>query len=426
MSAPSHKTDWIILAVLGTVLVGSVALVVLQGWLPGGEEERPWVRTTYSANVDGTLVGYELLRRLGLGPERCDRPLLGQTLEQMDVLLVLDPLVRIAADEQAALKAWLEGGGVLVCSGGQEEGLSKVHGLKAPYHWAAAREGEDEPTFIAPPSAEALLGESPCATLAQDVRRMHFATRQTLAPGGEGADEGEGSVERLLADSAGCRIAARPVGAGCAVVLSDSSFLANGWIGRQDNSVAAVNLAWYALGKARGRRIAFDEYHFGYGRHRTESGWRLLGSVLVTTPPGWAVLSLTAAGALYLVERGRRFGTRRAPPDRLRRRSKLEFVESVGETYRAAGAHRLCLEVLYGHLKRRLAARAGVPPTAQAGELARHLGARLGRPADHVGRLLESCEAAVADAEGRLWGRALHTLAADLAALEREFTDGHS
>ena len=154
----------------------------------------------------------------------------------------------------------------------------------------------------------------------------------------------EGEGERLLADSVGTRVISYRIGEGEIIVLADSSFLANGWLGKEDNSVLAANLIEYAVNTARGRRVAFDEYHFGYGSR--ETGWSLLGASLMRASAGWGVLCLMAAGALYLVLKGRRFGTRSAPT-RTRRRSKLEYVQSVGATYQAAGAHSLAFRHVY-------------------------------------------------------------------------------
>lgn len=143
-----------------------------------------------------------------------------------------------------------------------------------------------------------------------------------------------------------------------------------------------------------------------------------MARMLLTTGPGWAVLALTAAGLLYLVYRGRRFGTRRTPPP-ARRRSKLEYVHAVGATYRAAGAHRLALDLIFQWFRRRAADRAGVLPSAPAREIAEGLGHRANRPAARYERILDACEKAAAGDE-RLSAHRMTVLLNRLADMEAD------
>ena len=259
--------------------------------------------------------------------------------------------------------------------------------------------------------------------LARDVAKL-LVSSDTAIPFSEASDDEDvDAVEILLTDTdrnrrnvPSFRIAARPLGEGRVIFLADTSFLANSRIGKDDDAVLAVNLAAYAASKARGNRLAFDEYHFGLGHHDT--GWTVMAGMLVTTGAGWAVLVLTAAGLLYLVYRGRRFGTRRpAPP--AKRRSKLEYVHAVGATYRAAGAHRLALALIFRWFRRRAALWAGVPASAPLADLAERLARRTGRPADRYVRILSACETAIATPD-QTSGHRLTSLLNQLGEIESE------
>jgi hypothetical protein len=222
----------------------------------------------------------------------------------------------------------------------------------------------------------------------------------------------------LLADAKGTRIAARQCGRGAVIILADSSFLANGWINSEDNALLAVNLLAYARSLARGGRAAFDEYHFTGG----ESEWTIMRKLLLRTSPGWAVLCLAAAGALWLAYKGRRFGVRR-DPGRPRRRTKLEFVRAVAATYRAAGAHRLSFELNFGWFKRRAVRRLGLAPSASTGEIASMLARRGGVRSVRNARALQECERSLA--QSRWTGRAATRLFRKLALVETEILDGN-
>ncbi|MBN1918626.1 MAG: hypothetical protein JW889_12020 [Verrucomicrobia bacterium] len=206
---------------------------------------------------------------------------------------------------------------------------------------------------------------------------------------------------------------------GCVIVLADSSFLANKLLGSEDNAILAANLGAYAVAQARGERIAFDEYHLGYGA--TVSGWTILGTALWRTSLGWGVLCLLAGGALFVLYRGRRFGTR-YPPSRMRRRTKIEYVQSVGATYRAAGAHALTFEITHNWFRRKAAAVVGLPPSASVEALAAAMAKRTPHSARHYEQILRSCEEALA--KERLGARRISALLDQLVSVEREVLDG--
>ena len=394
MPGAAHRTDYVVLSVLGAFSVLMLLLLVTLGGHRGDEGGAPWIRTSHTTNTEGALVCYTLFERLGCPVKRIEKPLFSETLDDVDVLFVLLPIVPIQSGEMGPLRRWVRGGGVVVCTpsaadqilGHKEAGKPEAKQACTTGCRPTTERHERSPDEVTHVPAEA--SELP---LAVDVAQVHFQTSCVI--GGPDPAKASRSRRPLLKDTQGTRIAVHDVGAGHVVVLADSSFLANGWIGKADNAVVAVNLVGWCTSRTRGSRVGFDEYHFGYGSHDTP--WQIMRTMLLETSPGWAVLCLTCAGLLYLVYRGRRFGPRRAP-GRPRRRSKLEFVQSVGATYRAAKADRLVLEIIFHWFKRRLAGHFGLAAKALTTDLAAAAARSTGASPHVYGRAFDACEAALA------------------------------
>jgi len=406
MPAKGRRSDYIILAVLAIATMAVLILLMMHGWFREGRQEAV-IRTSHSTNVEGTMVAYVLFQRLGMPLQRSERPLLKETLDKYDVVMVIDPIMPLEEGEVLALRDWIRRGGILICtaSTGQLQELHEI-GVEGGREASASSHG---------PAGDS--DNAPTGPLARDVISASFRTRTTLASDSEGGSSPSGAVKDLFTDTVGMRIAARKFGAGQIIVLSDSSFLANGRIGKADNAVLAVNLLAYAAPSGKG--AAFDEYHYGMIHRETARG--VMASMLFGTSPGWAVLSLTAAALLFLIYKGRRFGTR-LNPGRVRRRSKLEYVHSVGATYRGARAHRLTLKLIYQWFRRRMAWVAGLPESASLGEISARLAQRTGRSRNRYEGVFRRCERALA--MPRISGRRAAELVNQLAAVESEVFDG--
>ena len=405
-----RKTDYAILAGLAVFATLFILGLIVSGWGEQRAPRGPAIRTTHSAADKGALAVYLLFQRLDMPMVRCERPLFADALADVDVLFVIDPLLRPNKGEVRAVRRWVEGGGVLVCTLEAAEALRLVadddEAIRVIYLLSSSQrlaEGGDADV----PEDRAGL------PLAREVRavRLDSARGDYYFETGDAPDP----FAPLFADAEGVRIAARKVVAGRMIVLANSSFLANGWIGKADNAVLAANLVAYCRRQARGRRVAWDEYHLGYGAGPT--GWTAMASMLVTTPAGWAVLAATAGGLLLVFYKARRFGTRRAPR-RVRRRSKLEYVHSVGATWRAAGANALVLRVVFRWFRGRCAAVAALPESASSREIAQRLARRTARPPGRYQHALDQCERAAT--RGRLSARRLAGMLAGLAQLESE------
>jgi NmrA-like family len=225
------------------------------------------------------------------------------------------------------------------------------------------------------------------------------ATRDAGAPVVHVADgrEGPGS---LLVDYA--------YGGGRIVVLSDPYVVSNAGVNRADNLFLAVNVA---TGGRKGR-VAFDEFHHGYGETRNQ-----LFAYFGGTPVLW-MFAQGALVALALVwTSGRRFA-RPLPAPRTDRRSKLEFVSSMAELQHRARAYDLAVENIYQRTRRALARYGGLPATAAAAQIAERVAARSGRDRARIESLLRECEDAAAGAP--LGARRALALARALRDLERD------
>lgn len=414
MSPRSHRQECIILALTAVVAAIVLGVLLVAGLLQESGSEERWFRTTRSTNVEGMIVYYTLLERLGMPVNRSYSPLLAEDLDELDVLFLVEPLIPLSREEASALSRWVGRGGALVCTAHASPLLVSLHDMDT-----ILQEERPETRLLLPkPTMAGLRLEIPAEAadlpLARDVTAMQLASTNALVLPQADSSREPVKAEHLLADVMGLRIAARSVGAGQVIVLADSSFLANGRIGEADNALAAVNLACYALAGGRGRGIAFDEYHFGFGRH--ESAWSVMAALLFRTSAGWAVLSITAAGLLFLAYKGRRFGTRRKPT-RQRRRSKLEYVHSVGAAYQAAGADRLAFRLIFDWFRRKAAAFAGVSSKAGAHGIASALAARAKVQPGPCEELMVQCEAA---AGSKLSPRRMSDLLSRLAQMEAE------
>jgi hypothetical protein len=406
MSSPNHKSEYRILLVLALITGLVLLAMVWSGMVREDRSGMPGLRTTRSTNIDGLLACYELFERLGLPVERSHRMLLSGQIEDAGVIFLIDPRIPMNPGEIVDLAAWVERGGVLVVS----RDMNLLRDLD-PTAADLVYESRSSTTDSTSPRTLPLSRDVASAPLdANDIFALKLPDERTPRK----------AVEPLFEDRYGVRIAEHRMGRGRLILLSNSSFLDNEHLGVSDNSVLAVNLASYALSRATARKILFDEYHFGFGDGN--QGFRLLAGLLLTTSAGWAVLTLTAAGVLFLLYKGRQFGPRRDLAGQRRRRSKMEYVYAVGATYRSAGAHRLTLKLIYSWFRQRATGRTGLTSTAANKLLAQELARRGRSSADEIQRTLDDCDGLLA--RPAVSQRQLTAALSRLAQIEKEALDG--
>jgi hypothetical protein len=212
--------------------------------------------------------------------------------------------------------------------------------------------------------------------------------------------DGREGVGALLVDYA--------YGRGRVVVLSDPYIVSNAGINRADNLFLASNVV---TGGRRGR-IAFDEFHQGYGATENQ-----LLAYFRGTPILWMFAQAAFVALAVVWTRGRRFA-RPLPAPRTDRRSKLEFVASMAELQQRARAYDLAIENIYTRTRRALARYGGVAANAPLEEIAAGVGRRSGRSRGELEALMRECEDAIAGAQ--LSPRRAVALARSLRELERD------
>jgi hypothetical protein len=197
-------------------------------------------------------------------------------------------------------------------------------------------------------------------------------------------------------------------GGGRVVILSDPYVVSNAGVNRADNLFLAAGVV---TGGLKGR-VAFDEFHHGYGEAQNR-----LFAYFKGTPVVWMFAQVALVALAVVWTRGRRFA-RAVPSPRPDRRSKLEFVSSMAELQQRARAYDLAVENIYQRTRRALARYAGLSATAPVAQLAERVAARSGRDRRALEALLRECEDAAAGAP--LKSRRALALARELRALERD------
>lgn len=330
--------------------------------------EKAELRSTQSFHPSGVSGWFEAMKRLGARVEKLDRDWKEVRLGDYDALFLLGPAVSLDELEQKRLDTWLQGGGTLVVAAGPNMMLGTIVQYVMP--WKVNESGEK-------------VGDRTEAygnySLARDVAVVSFETGVRF----EEKAIGKQTLVPLFKDSEGVRIGKVTVGSGQLVLLADDSFLTNERIGKEDNAVLASRLLEF-LKKGEGSgRIAYDETHYGLGQRQSRGTFRILGSALLSTAPGWAVQVLTFSGLLFLIANGWQFGRRRQD-NRKARRSKLEFAHAVGTTWRQVGARHLTFRILWDELRPNLAAYCSLASDCSSGELADILALQTSKNREHL------------------------------------------
>lgn len=406
-------------------------------------------RSTQNSGGTGTRALFEYLKQSGYEVSRWGLPMSSlDAPEGPETLVMVGPLRReVEQDEAEAVLRWVGYGGRLVLiDRAPDPQLLPPSGRWRVFTEAAELPGPD----VYPHDAESMTRGVPLVSPAQptaltrnvsQVTRSRFASRLFLyrQRGGvsaptptpeedirDGVEEGEPPPEPVEVDEEGPDTGAPVVhvrdgregqgallidyayGRGRVVILSDPYVVSNAGVNRADNLFLAVGVV---TGGGRGR-VAFDEFHHGFGEARNQ---------LFAYFSGTPVLWMFAQGALLALAlvwtRGRRFA-RALPAPRPDRRSKLEFVSSMAELQQSARAYDLAVENIYQRTRRALARYAGLPATSTAAQIAERVAARSGRDRRELEALLGECEDSAAGAP--LGARRALALARALRQLERD------
>lgn len=359
-------------------------------------------------NPWGTKAWRELIERSGVGAQDWLAPLTTLS-DEVEFLVLLDPTEPIEDDERTALRDWVRAGGRLVLAPYADRSDASIGG-----RWARAAMDqtlrEFGVTFAAATRADVTVSPSLETEATADLSAVHLPSTGRLRVLREGefeVAEPQPIVVVLLADEDGAPAAVSvSYGHGAVVVLAEAEMLSNATLSRADNVVLAANVVF--TGGAPGV-VHFDEYHHGFGG----SGGALAGPRVDTSPFRNTALALLGVAAIYAIGRSRRFGApvTRAGTDR---RSSAEYVRALAQVYSQAEAGHAAAAMLASSFRRRVAAAAALPASAELPVLAGEL-QRRGLPGREITELLRQLEAAdeeIADAR-------LLTLAQQVARHER-------
>lgn len=313
-------------------VIGLVAMVValnlglgmvrsILGTTPGGPTS-----SSYATGEDGLAAYADLLHDRGHPVVRLRTTLDEAGLAPGETLVVADP-DELSSEEADAVAAFVRSGGRLVAAG-PRTGPALRRLLGTDLDWSAAGAERARP----------IVALSEVAEVAE-VRAAGAGSWRHAAGG-----------LPVLADGTDVLAAVAVVGSGRVVAIADASVLHNRFLGQADNAAFAVA----AAGEAS-RTVRFAEAGHGYvdsgGLGALPSRWK------------WALFLGAAAGLAWMWSKGRRFG----PPDELDRQlppPRRAYVDAVGATLSKTGEPAAVAKPLQRAARRRVVARAGLPPDA--------------------------------------------------------------
>jgi hypothetical protein len=327
------------------ILGGLFALVFITVLVaPSQEQGRSF--STYSRGADGVRLGRDLIERLGWRPEAREAPF-SDTLSDpapIQVLVSAD----VSASEAGDLLAFVRRGGSLLVAGprgafrdsllleAREPGVP-VEAALSP-HCDRRGSWRTELTQLTEADAISWRGPLPVDTVGFGSIRIDRGPREP------------GRVERA---AIGMRL-----GAGRLVVVADPSILVNDMLRRceLETDVALVRMMEYLSRDTRGQRVAFDEYHHGYGvRGGSIAAIRMY---LSGTPSGRMLAQMAVAGLLLLFAFAPRPLVPR-DPTHVARRSPLEHADALAHAYAGVNATRTATARLLAGVRRRTRAHRG-------------------------------------------------------------------
>ena len=337
------------------LLTLAIALAVWAGTRgAGGASSFDFRPSTLLRGPEGSGALYDVLVRLRIPVERRRAPLFDLARErrrQPAVLVVLDPFMHLEAAELGQVVRFIRAGGTVVAAG-SGGGITRCAG------WVTANAAR----FVASDSFPVQSSENgPALPPVADYLKVPDRSPGALGRL-RGGDIEETECDRLapaahdtllrLLDRRPAALRLRYPGGGAVTLVADVGYFRN----RTWRATQVPQFITPLLVPTRPGRVAWDEYHQGFGRERSVSG--VLAGWLSGTPAGWALLQLGAVLLLALAAAGVRFGPARSVIER-RRRSPLEHLEALAAGLEGAADVDTAVALTVSGLRRRLG-RAGV------------------------------------------------------------------
>jgi hypothetical protein len=336
------------------------------------ENESNGDRSSFASTPFGTLAYYTLLEETGYPVTRLTRPY--SSLKDSGeigtlIIISLPPTSNPDPEEFAEVEKWVQSGGLLIV-------IDRDIQLEFPGNIQV----HTTPAYIGSPVRPVQPTQ-----LAKGIRRLSVTTN----PASYVTVTGSSTVVDL-ADNQGAIVADTKLGRGRLIFVTEPHIVANNGIGEDDNLTLALNVL---QGRPAGK-IAFDEYHHGYGTGGLFSGGGLLG-YFKGTPVPWILVQAILISMLLIYSRGRRFA-RALPLKTERRTTNLEFVSSMANIARIARASGLAMENIYAEFRRRLCHYTGLGREVDSPRLAKEVAIRSRISERSLRDLMARCERIIA------------------------------
>jgi hypothetical protein len=360
------------------LLVGGIffLLVALNFFLSAGsrqsqENESNGDRSSFASTPFGTLAYYTLLEETGYPVTRLTRSYtsLKDSSEIGTLILIsLPPTSNPDPEEFAEVERWVQAGGLLIV-------IDREIQIELPGNIQV----HTTPAYISSP-----VRPVQPTLFAKGVRRLSVTNPSSYV-----SLTGSSTVVDI-ADNQGAIVADTKLGRGRVIFVTEPHIVANNGIDEDDNLALALNV----LQGRPGGKIAFDEYHHGYGTGSLLSGGGFLG-YFKGTPVPWILLQVILISVFLIYSRGRRFA-RALPLKTERRTTNLEFVSSMANIARIARASGLAMENIYAEFRRRLCHYTGLGRDVDSPRLAKEVASRSRISERSLRDLMARCERIIA------------------------------
>lgn len=343
----TQRADRLLLLVLLVlaVLLSVLAAVLVPPARQGSPDERP---STFFNAPHGTKAAYLILGKLGYAPRRLRRPIDTDTLQGIDALIVLRPVIDLTSHENRILLAWVkQGHHVLVAPGAPGNAEHADQGLASWFNLTA----RDKPASESPPATCSTF-EQPTDGLLAGARCLTARAERRFKPDGILAGDLAGfQAAPVWSDPQGVIAARVTCGAGTIIALADVYALTNAGLHEADNPLWLANLALELKGQHDSAVLAFDEYHAGFPYHAPS--WAAVAQLMLAEGWGPSVIQLLLVAGLALWAAAVRFGRPRDVQAQSRRQQG-EFVRAAGQLLLRAGATAMAQQTLSAHYRARL------------------------------------------------------------------------
>jgi hypothetical protein len=333
MTRRTVASAWILVGLLGAVF-----LAVL--FTPAAQQGRS--SSSYSAGADGVRLAKDLIARLGWRSEAREVAF-SDTLRDVAPIQVLVDVDLSEAEAGHLLSFVRKGGGLIVAGVGLiQDSLGIVTRDAGMYAEASLQNCERRGTWqaeLAKTSVGSGIGWS--RPLPDDT----IGYGEVMITGHR--DQPVRSARAAIG---------MPLGAGRIVVIGDGKFLSNDVIRRCElgTDVDLVRMIEYLSRGQRGKRVAFDEYHHGYGVRG--GSFTAVRMYLGGTRSGRMLAQIAVGGLLLLFAAAPRPLAPR-DPSHVARRSPLEHADALAHAYASVSATRTATTRLLAGIRRRTRSR---------------------------------------------------------------------